>query len=145
MSHTRTMLHVSLMLICLIGTDRLFAAGDLTRRTTPLPDLILGNEESDFAMSQSEYELETGKAYQLMIVSSGQKEYAFQAPDFFKTVHLRKVEAGYVEIKPAVLHELEFEEAGEAEVFFTPLIPGRYAFYLKGYESKGMQGTFVVR
>ena len=32
MSHTRTMLHVSLMLICLIGTDRLFAAGDLTRR-----------------------------------------------------------------------------------------------------------------
>lgn len=145
LSRTRTLLNVGLMIICLVGTDRILAAGDLTRRTISLPDLLLGNAESDYAMSQNEYQLETGRAYQLMVVASGQKEYAFQAPDFFKTVHLRKVEAGDVEIKAALLHELEFEDAGEAEMFFTPLVPGRYAFYMKGLESKGMVGHFVVK
>jgi hypothetical protein len=134
-----------LLIISLVGVDRVRAEGDLTRRPTALPDLVLGNEQSDYAMSHSEYQLETGKAYQLKIIASGQKEYAFQAPEFATSIYLRKVEAGGVEIKAITLTELEFEDAGEAELFFVPIKPGKYRFYAKGLEGKGMLGYFVVK
>lgn len=134
-----------LLIISLVGVDRVRAEGDLSRRTTALPDLVLGNEQSDYAMSHSEYQLETGKAYQLKIIASGQKEYAFQAPEFATSIYLRKVEAGGVEIKAVTLTELEFEDAGEAELFFVPIKPGKYRFYAKGLEGKGMLGHFLVK
>lgn len=134
-----------LLIISLLGVDQLHAAGDMTRRPVTLPDLVLGNDDSDYFMSQTEYQLETGQAYQLKIIASGQKEYAFQAPEFATSIYLRKVEAGGVEIKAVTLTELEFEEAGEAEIFFLPVKPGKYRFYAKGLEGKGMLGHFVVK
>lgn len=134
-----------LLLGSLIGFDQVQAAGDLTLRTQGLPDLKFGSEETDYAVSQKEYQLETGVAYQLKIVSDGQKECAFQAPAFAQSIVLRKVEAGGVEIKAITLVELEFEEAGEAEIFFLPIKPGRYPFYCKGLQNKGMEGMFVVK
>ncbi|MFC3607386.1 copper-binding protein [Stutzerimonas tarimensis] len=134
-----------LLIISMLGFDKVSAAGDLTRRPVALPDLILGHEEMDYAMSRSEYQLETGKAYRLKIISSGLKEYAFQAPEFALSIFLRKIEAGGVEIKAVTLTELEFEDAGEAEIFFVPIRPGRFPFYAKGLENKGMIGRFVVK
>ena len=134
-----------LLLGSLIGFDQVFAAGDLTLRTQSLPNLEFGSEESDYAVSEKEYELETGVAYQLKVISDGQKECAFQAPEFSRSIFLRKVEAGGVEIKAITLVELEFEDAGEAELFFLPVKPGRYPFYCKGLQNKGMEGVFVVK
>lgn len=141
----KTLLLPLLLILSLVGVDNLHAAGDLTRRTETLPDLRLGNEDSDYAMSQREYQLETGKAYQLKIIASGQKEYALQAPEFATAIYLRKVEAGGVEIKAVTLTELEFEDAGEAEIFFVPIKPGKFRFYAKGLEGKGMLGHFLVK
>lgn len=134
-----------LLIVSMIGVDSLQAAGDLSRRTEKLPDLVLGSEASDYSLSQAEYQLETGKAYQLKVIASGQKEYAFQAPEFATSIYLRKVEAGGVEIKAITLTELEFEDAGEAEIFFVPIKPGKFPFYAKGLEGKGMLGHFVVK
>lgn len=145
MSILKKLLLPILLIASLIGFDNIYAAGDLTRRGTALPDLVLGNEQSDYSMSQLEYQMETGQAYQLKIIASGQKEYAFQAPEFATSIFLRKVEAGGVEIKAITLTELEFEDAGEAEIFFVPIKPGKYRFYAKGLEGKGMLGYFVVK
>ena len=145
MSILKKLLLPILLIASLIGFDNIYAAGDLPRRGTALPDLVLGNEQSDYSMSQLEYQLETGQAYQLKIIASGQKEYAFQAPEFATSIFLRKVEAGGVEIKAITLTELEFEDAGEAEIFFVPIKPGKYRFYAKGLEGKGMLGYFVVK
>ena len=134
-----------LLIGSLIGFDQVHAAGDLTRRTQSLPDLEFGSEESDYAVSQKEYQLETGVAYQLKVIADGQKECAFQAPEFSQAIFLRKVEAGGVEIKAITLTELEFEDAGEAEIFFVPIKPGKFPFYAKGLENKGMLGYFVVK
>ena len=141
----KTLMFPVLLIGSLIGFDNIYAAGDLTRLTTALPELRLGDDESDYSMSQQEYMLETGKAYQLKIIASGQKEYAFQAPEFATSIFLRKVEAGGVEIKAVTLTELEFEDAGEAEIFFVPIKPGKFRFYAKGLEGKGMLGHFVVK
>lgn len=121
------------------------AAGDLTTRPESLPDLVLGSEVTDYAMSANRYELETGQAYRLKVISSGLKEYAMQAPEFFSSIYLRKIEAGDMEIKASTLVELEFEQEGEAEIYFVPIKPGDYRFYMKGLESKGMEGVFSVR
>lgn len=121
------------------------AEGDLTTRPERLPDLVLGSEVTDYAMSQTRYEMETGKAYRLKVISSGLKEYAMQAPDFFTSIFLRKVEAGGMEIKAITLTELEFEQEGEAEIYFVPIKPGEFPFYMNGLEHKGMEGVFSVR
>ena len=89
MSILKKLLLPILLIASLIGFDNIYAAGDLTRRGTALPDLVLGNEQSDYSMSQLEYQLETGQAYQLKIIASGQKEYAFQAPEFATSIFLR--------------------------------------------------------
>ena len=121
------------------------AQGDLTRRPTKLPDLVLGNEDNRFFMSQKEYNLETGKSYKLKIISSGQTEYALEASDFFASIYLRKVEAGNMEIKAVSLTELEFEQESEAEIYFVPIKPGKFEFELEGLEEKGMEGVFNVK
>ncbi|WP_027856607.1 cupredoxin domain-containing protein [Marinobacterium jannaschii] len=121
------------------------AAGDLTRKPQKLPDLVMGSEASDYSLSQSEYNLETGTAYKLAIISTGRKEYAVQAPEFFASVFLRKVEAGGMEIKAISLTELEFEDEGEAEIYFVPVKPGKFEFYMDGLEGKGMVGVFNVK
>jgi len=121
------------------------AEGDLTRRPTKLPELVLGTEDNRYHMSQKEYHLETGKSYKLEIVSSGQTEYALQAPEFFASIFLRKVEAGDMEIKVVSLTELEFEQEAEAEIYFVPIKPGKFEFYAEGLEEKGMEGVFIVK
>ncbi|UTW13432.1 copper-binding protein [Marinobacterium rhizophilum] len=121
------------------------AEGDLTRLPTELPALVLGSEESDYSMSEKRYELETGKAYKLEVISTGRKEYAIRAPEFFASIFLRKVEAGDLEIKAVSLTELEFEQEGEAELYFVPVKTGEFSFYSAGLEGKGMVGTFSVR
>ncbi|PSL10946.1 hypothetical protein CLV44_12426 [Marinobacterium halophilum] len=121
------------------------AEGDLTTRPERLPDLVLGSEVTDYAMSQTRYEMETGQSYRLKIISSGLKEYAMQAPEFFTSIYLRKVEAGDIEIKAVALTELEFEQEGETEIYFVPVKPGEFTFSMKGLEHKGMEGVFSVR
>lgn len=121
------------------------AEGDLTRRPEKLPDLVLGTEDNRYQLSQKRYELETGKSYKLKVISSGQTEYAFQAPEFFTSIFLRKVEAGGMEIKALGLTELEFEQEGEAEIYFVPVKTGEFEFYSEGLEEKGMEGVFSVR
>ncbi|GAA0785307.1 copper-binding protein [Marinobacterium sediminicola] len=128
-----------------VASTPALAEGDLTTRPERLPDLVLGSEVTDYAMSQTRYEMETGKAYRLKVISSGLKEYAMQAPEFFSSIYLRKVEAGDMEIKAIALTELEFEQEGEAEIYFVPIKPGEYRFYMSGLEQKGMEGVFSVR
>lgn len=137
---------ISLWALVLSGmlSGTVIAQGDLTRKPIKLPDLVLGDEDDFFSVSEKTYNLETGKAYKLKIVSSGMTEYALQAPEFFASIFLRKVEAGGMEIKAVSLTELEFEQEGEAEIYFVPIKTGSFEFYMDGLEIRGMQGVFKV-
>ena len=121
------------------------AEGDLALKATALDELVLGTGNAGFGVSKTSYDLVTGKAYSLKIKSTGQKECAWEAPEFANAIFLRKVEAGDVEIKAAHLTELEFEKEGEAEIFFVPIRPGRFAWRCRGLEGRGMAGTFLVK
>ena len=130
----------------LIATPGLaLAEGYLAQKPEQLPDMVLGLGETGFGVSQKEFALTTGRAYRLKIKSTGQKECAWQAPDFANFIWLRKIEVNKVEIKASHVYEIEMEREGEAEIFFVPIRPGEYAWGCKGLESKGMAGRFIVK
>jgi len=135
-----------LLAISLIAVPALARAeGDLALKPEKLPDMVLGLGEAGFGVSQKDFTLSTGKAYRLKIRSTGEKECAWQAPQFTNFIWLRKVEVNKVEIKASHVYEIEMEREGEAEIFFVPIRPGEYAWGCKGLESKGMTGRFIVK
>ncbi|MGD1880665.1 MAG: hypothetical protein ACFB13_24585 [Kiloniellaceae bacterium] len=121
------------------------AEGYLATKPIELDELVLGTDPIGFNVSVKEYNLETGQAYSLLIKSSGYQEYAIVAPEFFDFIWLRKVEAGGLEIKANSIYELEFENEGEAEIFFVPLRPGTYELYARGLKEKGTVVTINVK
>jgi hypothetical protein len=121
------------------------AEGYLAQRPEKLPDMVLGLGEAGYGVSQKDFALVTGKAYRLKIKSTGQKECAWQAPEFANFIWLRKVEVNKVEIKASHVYEIEMEREGDAEIFFVPIRPGEYAWGCKGLEGKGMAGKFIVK
>jgi hypothetical protein len=120
------------------------ARGDLATRPQRLDPLVLGNEESDFWMSQKEWRIETGRYYRWRIASSGRREYNLVAPEFWRNAWIRQVLVGRIEIKTGSLEELDFDGEGAVEVFFVPIRTGTYNLALRGLEERGMTGRILV-
>jgi hypothetical protein len=123
------------------------AAVDLMKGRTDLPELVLGNEEgNDYAVSQKEIELESGKSYRLSITSKGGKEYKFFAPDFFGNTWIHQIVINHLEVHmQGAPRHLEFDDQGTINVEFVAIRPGQYPWYVQGYESRGMTGKFIVK
>ena len=107
--------------------------------------LEIGLGNTGYGVSQNDFELETGKAYQLVIKSTGAKECAWRAPELANTIWMRKVEVNKVEIKASHLQEIEMEREGEAELFFVPFAPVPSEWGCAGLEDKGVGGKFIVK
>jgi uncharacterized cupredoxin-like copper-binding protein len=108
-------------------------------------ELVLGSEDNDFHMEPKEFTLTVGQGYRLMIRAESDFEYGFVAPEFFRNIWIRKVEVGDIEIKGATLDEIEFEDEGEAELFFVAVRPGTFEFGVRGMQERGMVGTITVQ
>jgi uncharacterized cupredoxin-like copper-binding protein len=113
-------------------------------RLERLEPLILGSEDNSFHMEPKEYRLKVGQGYRWLIKSETDFEYGVVAPQFFRNIWIRKVEVGDIEIKTATLDEIEFEDVGEAELFFVAVRPGNFEFGVRGMHDRGMVGTFIV-
>ena len=111
---------------------------------TRLEPLRFGSEADNSALEPKEYRLKVGQGYRLKIHATAGAEYAFIAPAFFRNIWIRKVEAGDVEIKSATLDEIEFENGGEAELFFVAIRPGTYDYGSKGMMERGVVGKIIV-
>lgn len=120
------------------------AKGDLATKGTKLPELILGQGDAGFGVSQAEYRIETGKLYQLEISATGKQECALRGEKFFASVYVRKAEVGGVEVKAPFFSEFEFEGEGEVELFFVPVRTGSFKLGCAGLEDKGMGVTIIV-
>ena len=105
---------------------------------------MLGSEDDSSLMKPTEYRLKVGQGYRWKIQASTNSEYAFVAPAFFRNIWIRKVEAGGIEVKAATLDEIEFENGGEAELFFVAIRPGTYDFGSRGLMERGVIGKIIV-
>lgn len=118
--------------------------GDLATRAIRLDKLVLGEDPAGVAMSVKEYRIETGQAYRWTIESSGKHEYGIVAPEFFRVIWVRQVVVNDLEVKPAAIYEVEFDDEGEMEIDFVAIRPGTYEFRVKGFEERGMIGRFII-
>src|SRR5262245_23906320 len=136
------------LLVCLLGAllrGEASAEGYLATDLQKLPDLVFGVDQTGFAVSTPSYRLTTGKAYQLTIVSTGKREYAIHADDFFNSIWMREAEVVHAEIKANSLYEIELEREGKATLVFVPIKPGKYRIYAKGLDAKGAVASIEVK
>ena len=117
------------------------AEGNLAAQPIDLPQLML---KGDLSMSQTEYILETGKFYRIEISSDGQEEFAWMSPDLFRNAWVNQIVVNELEVKAYGVYSLEFDAEGTFEMTFVPIRPGRFDFWVDGYEGRGMLGAFVV-
>jgi uncharacterized cupredoxin-like copper-binding protein len=119
------------------------AAGNLASQPTRLDPLALGD---DLSMSVTEYHLETGKYYNWKITAEGGEEFLVMAPELFRSSWINQIVINDLEVKPmGGIYGVEFDDAGEIDVWFVPIQPGNYEFWVDGQRERGMVGTFVVR
>jgi uncharacterized cupredoxin-like copper-binding protein len=109
-----------------------------------LEPLVFGVDNDSSRMAPMEYHLKVGQGYRWKIKASDLTEYAFIAPAFIRNIWIRKVEVGEVEIKAVTIDELEFENGGEAELFFVAIRPGTYEYGSKGLMERGVIGKIIV-
>ncbi|MBC6444125.1 MAG: copper-binding protein [Alphaproteobacteria bacterium GM202ARS2] len=138
---------VLLLLPLLLVPHPAISEGDLAIKAENIT-LHLGSADSDYHTEPKTMNLTTGQAYRLEIIAHGYKSYTWQAEEFLENVWLRSIEAEGVEIEAPTIYEIEFDDANEPieiEITFVPIRPGTYPFSVKGLESRGMQGQFIVR
>ncbi len=119
------------------------AEGNLASRPT---DLNLSIDFRNLTLSQGEYELETGKYYRWEITSDGLEEAGIRAPELFLNSWIDQIVIGDTEVHAyGAIWSVEFDDEGTAVIFFVPIRPGNYDFFVPGFEDRGLRGTFVVR
>lgn len=131
-------------LLVLDCVPRATAKRGFTSQVNRLAPLVLGSEQSDFAVSQKECHLETSEYYQWKITSSGRREYNIIAPELWRNCLIYQVKVDDKEIKVPALGELDFDSAGDEEVYFIPILPGTYQFRSRDREERGVVGKIVV-
>lgn len=118
------------------------ADGDPTRRATRLDPLALDAAEG---FSTTSYTVKTGTYYRWRIESDGLEEYKLLAPGLFRESWIDQVVIEDLEVKPYGLHAVEFDDEGTIDIWFVPIRPGTYRFYVEGLETQGFSGEFVVQ
>lgn len=130
-------------LALLVASQTALAEGNLASKPTRLPPLVLN---SDLTMSVKEYQVTTGKYYRWTVESKGGEEFRVQAPELFRNSWIDQIVINDIEVKPlGGIYGVEFDSPGKAEIWFIPLRPGDYEFFIAGQRERGMLGKFIAR
>ncbi len=119
------------------------AEGNLARRAERLAELKI-DAASGFSIKS--YQLETGKFYRLRVISDGRDEYSFRFPELSRDAWFDQIVIEDREVKPhGGVYSFEFDDEGGIDVYFIPIRPGTYEFFVENYRESGMLGTFEIR
>ncbi len=94
-----------------------------------LPPLILSAGEP---ISSAPWVLKSGTYYEFEIQGDGSQELALVGPEFFRAIWIDEIVVEGLEIRPLGLDSIEFDEAGEMEIGFLAIKPGRYYIKIPG-------------
>ncbi len=130
-------------LIWLLSPNTTLAEGNLASRATRLPDLKI--DSAELTLSETGFKLETGKYYRWRIVHDGGEEFQIVAPELFRNSWIDQVVINDLEVQPLALYAIEFDDEGTIDVWFVPIRPGNFEFWISGYQNRGLAGQFVVR
>lgn len=83
-------------------------------------------------LSSAPWKLKSGTYYEFEIQGDGSQELALVGPEFFRAIWIDEIVVEGLEIRPLGLDSVEFDEAGEMEIGFIALKPGRYYMKIPG-------------
>lgn len=107
------------------------AAGVLSgKNKQDLPPIILSAGEP--ISPTGPWELQSGTYYEFEIKGDGSQELALVGPEFFRAIWIDEIVVEGLEIRPLGLDSVEFDEAGEMEIGFLAIKPGRYYIKIPG-------------
>ncbi|WP_420538784.1 hypothetical protein [Paracoccus sphaerophysae] len=96
-------------------------------------------------VAEAEYSLKSGGYYRIRIEADGSQELALSGGDFFRAVWVNEVIVNDIEIRPMGVHSIEFDAAGEAEISFVAIVPGRYTLSVPGSSGATQQAVFTIQ
>lgn len=137
------MRHMIWALACCFAATFAHAEGNLASNAVRLADMEINSAELTFSVN--EFELETGKYYRWSIVHDGREEFQLLAPELFRNSWINQVVVNDLEVQPLGLYAVEFDDEGRIDIWFVPIRPGDYAFWIDGYRDRGLSGKFIVR
>lgn len=129
-----------------------FAAGDLSRANPEEIVVEMGSEGNRMYFRPNHLELETGKAYKVVLKNTDKTKHELEAHEFVEKIFTRKVEVidhegqMLAEIKGSV-SEVEVGPGGEVEWFIVPVQTGKNLGMdcaLPGHKEAGMFGTITI-
>ena len=116
-------------------------AGLLTGGATELAPITLGSGQP---LAAEPYSLESGKYYELTIVSDGTAELALEGPSFFRNVWIDEIVINDIEIRPLGVESMEFDDEGEATISFVTIRPGSFELKIPGTSGESQRAVFNV-
>jgi len=105
-------------------------------------------ELSEFDYEPMSMEFKAGQAYKLVLRNSGEKKHYFTAPEFYKSIAMRKVQSNKDgEIKAPYFTAIELMVGGQLDLYFVPVTTGDYQVYctIDDHRDQGMEGKLAIR
>ena len=96
-------------------------------------------------VAEADYTLKSGGYYRIKVVADGSAELALSGGDFFRAVWVNEIIVNDIEIRPLGVHSIEFDAAGEAEISFIAIMPGRYTLSIPGSSGESQQAVFNIQ
>jgi hypothetical protein len=124
--------------------DGFGAAGLLSgKNKEDLPPIILSAGEP--ISPTGAWELTSGTYYEFEIQGDGSQELALTGPEFFRAIWIDEIVVEGLEIRPLGLDSIEFDEAGEMEIGFIAIKPGRYYIKIPGTSGETQRLDIVIK
>lgn len=148
----KTLLTVT-ALAALVTVPAVHAAGDLSRNNPQEIVMEMGSSGSKMYFKPDHLDLETGKAYKLVLKNTDKIKHELDAHEMVEKVFTRKVEVAdkddnmIAEIKGKVT-EIEVGPGGTVEWFFVPVQTGNNLpmdCAIEGHKEAGMVGTITIK
>lgn len=108
-----------------LGLAGLLSAGN----KQDLPPLTLS---AGAPLSVAPWVLKSGTYYEFEIQGDGSQELGLAGDEFFRAIWIDEIVVEGLEIRPLGLDSIEFDEAGEMEIGFVAIKPGRYELRVPG-------------
>lgn len=89
--------------------------------------------------------LESGAYYEMTITADGSAELALAGPAFFRAIWMDEIVINKIEIRPMAIDSLEFDDAGEAEISFIAIKPGRYELGIPGARGESQKVSIQIK
>lgn len=135
------MIRTALLSIALILSGSVAAMADDDNPRFGLAGILSAKNKQDLEpiqlgagipLTSAPWVLKSGTYYEFEIQGDGSQELALVGPEFFRAIWIDEIVVEGLEIRPLGLDSVEFDEAGEMEIGFVAIKPGRYTLKVPG-------------